>query len=63
MELYIDTLGGLDMDGSTNKNLPYFVVETWQPYRPSTGRCSIDAAESSRLVGVVFVARSLARYI
>ena len=27
MELYIDTLGGLDLDGSTNKNLAYFVVE------------------------------------
>ena len=26
-ELYIDTLGGLDLDGSTEKNLPYFVVE------------------------------------
>jgi len=26
-ELYIDTLGGLDLDGSTDKNLPYFVVE------------------------------------
>jgi len=24
---YIDTLGGLDLDGSTDKNLPYFVVE------------------------------------
>jgi len=24
---YIDTLGGLNMDGSTDKNLPYFVVE------------------------------------
>jgi len=24
-ELYIDTLGGLDFDGSTDKNLPYFV--------------------------------------
>ena len=27
MDLYIDTLGGLDLDGSTDKNLPYFVVE------------------------------------
>jgi len=26
-ELYIDTLGGLDLDGSTDKNLPQFVVE------------------------------------
>jgi len=26
-ESYIDTLGGLDLDGSTDKNLPYFVVE------------------------------------
>jgi len=26
-QLYIDTLGGLDLDGSTDKNLPYFVVE------------------------------------
>ena len=26
-ELYIDTLGGLDLDGSTDKNLQYFVVE------------------------------------
>ena len=26
-ELYIDTLGGLDLDGSAAKNLPYFVVE------------------------------------
>ena len=26
-ELYIDTLGGLDLDGSADKNLPYFVVE------------------------------------
>jgi len=26
-ELYIDTFGGLDLDGSTAKNLPYFVVE------------------------------------
>ena len=26
-ELYIDTLVGLDLDGSTDKNLPYFVVE------------------------------------
>ena len=26
-ELYIDTLGELDFDGSTDKNLPYFVVE------------------------------------
>ena len=26
-ELYIDTLDGLDLDGSTDKNLPYFVVE------------------------------------
>jgi len=26
-ELYIDTLGGLDLDGSTDKTLPYFVVE------------------------------------
>ena len=26
-ELYIDTLGGLDLDGSTDKNLPYFVME------------------------------------
>jgi len=26
-ELYIDTLGGLDLGGSTDKNLPYFVVE------------------------------------
>jgi len=23
----MDTLGGLDLDGSTDKNLPYFVVE------------------------------------
>jgi len=27
MELYIDTLGGLNLDRSTDKNLPYFVVE------------------------------------
>ena len=27
IELYIDTLGGLDLDGSMDKNLPYFVVE------------------------------------
>jgi len=27
MELYIDMLGGLDLDGSTDKNLPYFVVD------------------------------------
>jgi len=27
MDLNIDTLGGLDLDGSTDKNLPYFVVE------------------------------------
>jgi len=27
LRLYIDTLGGLDLDGSTDKNLPYFVVE------------------------------------
>jgi len=27
MELYIDTLGGLDLDGSMDKNLTYFVVE------------------------------------
>jgi len=27
MGLYIDTLDGLDLDGSTDKNLPYFVVE------------------------------------
>ena len=26
-ELYIDTLVGLDLGGSTDKNLPYFVVE------------------------------------
>ena len=26
-ELYNDTLGGLDLNGSTDKNLPYFVVE------------------------------------
>ena len=26
-ELYIDILGGLDLDGSTDKNLPYFLVE------------------------------------
>jgi len=26
-ELYIDTLGGLDLDGSSDKNFPYFVVE------------------------------------
>ena len=26
-ELFVDTLGGLDLDGSTDKNLPYFVVE------------------------------------
>ena len=26
-ELHIDTLGGLDLDGSTDKNIPYFVVE------------------------------------
>jgi len=26
-ELYIDILGGLDLDGSTDKNLPYFVME------------------------------------
>ena len=25
--IYIDTLGGLDLDGSTDKNLPYFVME------------------------------------
>jgi len=25
--IYINTLGGLDLDGSMNKNLPYFVVE------------------------------------
>ena len=25
--LYVDTLGGLDLGGSTDKNLPYFVVE------------------------------------
>jgi len=27
MQLSIDTLGGLDLDGSTDKNLLYFVVE------------------------------------
>jgi len=26
-ELYLDTLGGLDLDGSTDKNLLYFIVE------------------------------------
>jgi len=26
-ELYIDTLSGLDLDGSMDKNLPYFDVE------------------------------------
>ena len=31
-ELYINTLGRLNLDGSTDKNLPYFVVEIWQPY-------------------------------
>ena len=25
--IYIDALSGLDLDGSTDKNLPYFVVE------------------------------------
>ena len=25
--IYIDTLGGLDLDGSTDKNLLFFVVE------------------------------------
>jgi len=27
MELYIDILGRLDLDGSMDENLPYFVVE------------------------------------
>ena len=27
IELYIDTLGGPDLDGLTDKNLLYFVVE------------------------------------
>jgi len=27
MELYIDTLGGLYLDGSMDKDLPYLVVE------------------------------------
>jgi len=27
VELYIDALGGLALDGSTDKNLPYFIVE------------------------------------
>ena len=26
-ELYVDTLGGLGLDGSTDKNLQYFVME------------------------------------
>ena len=29
--IYIDTMGGLDLDGSTDKNLPYFVVENLGP--------------------------------
>ena len=35
MELYIDTLGGLDLDGSTDKNLPYFVVENLATLDPA----------------------------
>jgi len=31
-ELYINTLGRLNLDGSTDKNLTYFVVEIRQPY-------------------------------
>ena len=41
MELYIDTFGGLDLDGSTDKNLPYFVVENFA----TLGLCGgVDAA-------------------
>ena len=35
-ELYIDTLGGLDLDGSTDKNIPYFVVENRAALVPIT---------------------------
>ena len=40
-ELYIDTSGGLDLDGSTDKNLPYFVVEKLAtlPYIHCTYTC------------------------
>jgi len=35
-ELYIDTLGGLDLDGSTDTNIPYFVVENLATVPSST---------------------------
>ena len=48
-ELYIDTLGGLDLDGSTDKNLPYFVVENLATLLYS-GSCGILTALQVRTV-------------
>ena len=50
--LYIDTLGGLDLDGSTDKNLPYFVVEIWQPYR-AVNMCTCSSIEGQSLTRCV----------
>ena len=67
-ELYIDTSGGLDLDGSTDKNLPYFVVEnlaTLDRVRLIVRTCSSDREESLQLgfvlIFIIFIAASFAR--
>jgi len=42
-ELFIDTLGGLDLDGSTDKNLPYFVVENLAALARPHSQCVIQS--------------------
>jgi len=47
-ELYIDTLGGLDLNGSTDKNLRYFVVENLATLVRE--RCRISPPDSGRVL-------------
>jgi len=39
---YIDTLGGKDLDGLTDKNLPYFVMENLATLRLLRPQCWDD---------------------
>ena len=54
-ELYIDTLGGLNLDGSTDKNLPYFVVENLA----SLPGCSAGADNAEVVLYATVVATSV----
>jgi len=53
-ELYVDTLGGLDLDGSTDKNLPCFVVENLATLYSVPSQCCFGDTKYTTVIEKLF---------